>query len=417
MRKIFTTLKELYHNKPAFIGLSYIIGCFVVVLLGYSIMLDKTPNVEDGHPLIRKMPILSSSYFLKIKHSFEVEKKNFFHTLYFGVESEYSLVPLSGPYHDTSVLFIQGDTMLFYRTIDSRGQDTLLSKPLIECVKAISSSPSEKYDFPNGKNYLTRESDILYVNTKDDTASVSKDDLLAEFYAFNIEKRFYPLGTDEAGRDMYSKLIFGTRIALLIGLASVVISLVVGVTLGAIAGFFGGLFDSVISWLITVFFAIPSIMWVIAISFVLGSRELWVVFVAVGLTTWVDIARLVRGQIISIKQSLYIDAAKALGYSNGRIVFNHILPNIIDPLIIASTSNFATAILVESGLSFLGIGVRPPTPSWGYMIYEGFKTIGSPNSLHIILVPCVAISLTILAFNLLGNGLRDALDPKKSFKK
>jgi peptide/nickel transport system permease protein len=417
MRKTLSTLKEIYLNTPAFFGLVYIISCFVVVLLGYSIMMDKTPNAEDGHPMVRKLQPLSSAYFLKIKHSFEVEKKNFLYSLYFGTESEYSIVPLNGSYLDTNVLFIQGDTLLFYKTLDSRGHDTLLSKPLIECVVNINTSLSESYNFRNGKNYLIRENDYLYLNSNDDTVSITKEDLLSEFYAKNLEKRYFILGTDEAGRDMYSKLIFGTRIALLIGLASVLISLVVGVTLGAVAGFFGGTVDSVISWLITVFFAIPSIMWVIAISFVLGSRELWVVFVAVGLTTWVDIARLVRGQIISIKQSLYIDAARALGYTNGRIVFNHILPNVIDPLIIASTSNFATAILVESGLSFLGIGVRPPTPSWGYMIYEGFKTIGSPNSLHIILVPCLAISLTILAFNLLGNGLRDALDPKKTFKR
>ncbi len=415
IKRIKSTLRELSHNMPALFGLIYILICFVCVILGYSIMLDKTPNVDDGHPMIRKLPPLSTAYILKMKRSFESKPTSFFESLYFGTDSDFTIVPLAGSFEDTVVLKISHDTV-YFKTYDTKGNNTLLAKPLIECVKLIYNMPSPKLVSAYGKNYQATDEGYYFLDSREEIQYVSKEELLKEFWNNHVEKRFFPLGTDEAGRDVYSKLIYGTRIALLVGFASVLISLIVGVTLGALAGFFGGIVDSIISWLITVFFAIPSIMWVIAISFVLGSRELWVVFVAIGLTTWVDIARLVRGQIISIKESLFIDAAHALGYSNQRIVFNHILPNVIDPLIVASTSNFATAILVESGLSFLGIGVRPPTPSWGYMIYEGFKSIGSPNSLHLILVPCIAISLMILSFNLLGNGLRDALDPKKSLK-
>ena len=144
----------------------------------------------------------------------------------------------------------------------------------------------------------------------------------------------------------------------------------------------------------------------------LQSRGVWVAFVAVGLTMWVDVARVMRGQIMAIKEKLFVEAARAFGIHNFRIVFVHILPNIAGPLIVIATANFAAAILLEAGLSFLGLGVQPPTPSWGVMIYEGFQAIGTKNSLHLILFPGLAICILVLSFNLLGNGLRDAYDPK-----
>jgi peptide/nickel transport system permease protein len=157
-------------------------------------------------------------------------------------------------------------------------------------------------------------------------------------------------------------------------------------------------------------------MLVIAISLALQSKGLWVVFVAVGLTSWVEIARVVRGQIMSVKEKLYIEAARSLGMSNRRIVFYHILPNILGPLIVIVTSNFASAILTEAGLSFLGLGVQPPMPSWGTMINEGFYAIGTKDSWHLVFLPSFCISLLVLAFNLFGNGLRDAYDPTTLLK-
>ena len=167
-----------------------------------------------------------------------------------------------------------------------------------------------------------------------------------------------------------------------------------------------------VMWFMSVIWSIPGIILVIAISMALQSRGVWVAFVAVGLTMWVDVARVMRGQIMTIKEKLYVEAARAFGIKNFRIVFVHILPNIAGPLIVIATANFAAAILLEAGLSFLGLGVQPPTPSWGVMIYEGFQAIGTKNSLHLILFPGLAICILVLAFNLLGNGLRDAYDPK-----
>ena len=211
---------------------------------------------------------------------------------------------------------------------------------------------------------------------------------------------------------MLSRLLAGTRISLSIGFVSVLISLLLGVTMGATAGFFGGKTDSIIMWLMTVMWSIPSIMLVIIISIALQSKGVWVAFVAVGMTMWVDVARVVRGQIMAIKEKLYIEAAKAFGISSRRIIFKHMLPNIMGPLIVISTSNFAAAILIEAGLSFLGLGVQAPTPSWGIMINEGFAAIGTRDSWHLVLLPSLCIFSMVLAFNLFGNGLRDAYDPQ-----
>lgn len=167
----------------------------------------------------------------------------------------------------------------------------------------------------------------------------------------------------------------------------------------------------------SVTWSIPGIMLVIAISIALQSRGVWVAFVAVGLTMWVEVARVVRGQIMAIKEKTYIEAARALGIGNFRIVYAHIFPNIIGPVIVIATANFAAAILLEAGLSFLGLSVQPPTPSWGNMIYEGFSMIGTRNSWQMVIFPGLAISFIVLSFNLLGNGLRDAFDPKTSIKK
>jgi peptide/nickel transport system permease protein len=184
------------------------------------------------------------------------------------------------------------------------------------------------------------------------------------------------------------------------------------VALGAISGFFGGIVDSIVMWIMTVVWSIPSIMLVIIITIALDSKGIWVTFIAVGLTMWVDIARVVRGQIMSIKEKLFVEAARAFGLSNRRIILKHILPNIVGPLIVISTSNFASAILIEAGLSFLGLGVQPPTPSWGTMISEGFVALGTRGSWHLIVFPSFCISIIVLAFNLFGNGLRDAYDPQ-----
>ena len=224
--------------------------------------------------------------------------------------------------------------------------------------------------------------------------------------------RTYWLGTDKAGRDELSRLLLGTRISLGIGLVAVLISLALGVVVGALAGYFGGWLDSVLLGLMTVVWSIPGIMLVIAISLALDSKGVWVSFVAVGLTMWVDVARVVRGQVLGLRSATFIEAGRVLGLPTSRLIFTHLLPNLRGPLIVLATSNFAAAILLEAGLSFLGLGVQPPAPSWGLMVKEGYDLLGTQAGLWLTLLPGLAISLLVLSFNLLGNGLRDAFDPK-----
>lgn len=223
-------------------------------------------------------------------------------------------------------------------------------------------------------------------------------------------KRFY-LGTDNFGRDILSRLLIGTRVSLGVGLIAVVISLSIGVLLGAFAGYFGGRTDNLIMWLINVVWSIPTLLLVFAITLALG-KGFWQVFIAVGLTMWVNVARLVRGQVLAIKNLEYIEAARALQFSDTRIIFKHILPNIAGPILVIAAGNFASAIVIEAGLSFLGVGVQPPQPSWGLMIKENYNFIITNNP-ALALAPGLAIMLLVLAFNLLGNGLRDALDVRQ----
>jgi peptide/nickel transport system permease protein len=222
-----------------------------------------------------------------------------------------------------------------------------------------------------------------------------------------ITKKYYA-GTDKYGRDILSRLIIGTRVSLSVGLITVLISLSVGIVLGAAAGYYRGRTDNLIMWLINVIWSIPTLLLVFAITLLLG-KGFWQVFIAVGLTMWVNVARLVRGQVMVTKELQYVEAGKALGFSDVRIIARHILPNIFGPILVIAASNFASAIVIEAGLSFLGVGVQPPQPSWGLMIKENYNFIITQNPM-LALVPGFAIMLLVLSFNLLGNGLRDALN-------
>ena len=226
-----------------------------------------------------------------------------------------------------------------------------------------------------------------------------------------IEQRTFLLGTDAYGRDVLSMMMIGSRVSLSVGFIAIAIALLIGVTLGAIAAYRGGWVDNLIMWLINVVWSIPTVLLVIAITFALG-KGFWQIFVAVGLTMWVDIARVVRGEVLSIKEKEYVEATRALGYSTFRAIFRHILPNIVGAVTVVAASNFASAILLEAGLSFLGIGVQPPMPSWGMMVKENYGYL-LLDSAYLALLPGLAIMLIVLAFMLLAGGLRDALDVRQ----
>lgn len=393
-------------NKPAVFGLIIILIAHFIAVTGYLLMPDKTPDANDGSALIKKKSPGFEATLLKFINNREIEKVNFFKKVFMGQESEYTIHPVTS--------YEVNGWDIVYTPIGSRTlPDTI---PLIKAVRHLFVGANPIFKSQGKGNYFVKGDLITYLGQDEKLHSVTRAALLEEFKDKCVENRTYLLGTDKSGRDILSRLLFGTRISLSIGFISVLISLFVGVVIGALGGYFGGMTDKVAIWLMTVVWSIPGIMLVIAISLAVQSKGIWVAFVAVGLTMWVEVARVVRGQIMVIKQKLYVEAATALGIGNLRIIFVHILPNLMGPLIVIATANFASAILIEAGLSFLGLGVQPPMPSWGMMVSEGYNSNWEGDGGYLVLLPSLCISLLVLSFNLFGNGLRDAYDPQTAIK-
>lgn len=225
-----------------------------------------------------------------------------------------------------------------------------------------------------------------------------------------IEKRTFHLGTDKLGRDVLSRLMGGTMVSLSVGLISVLIAMLIGISMGAIAGYFGGWIDKVIMWVVNVVWSIPTLLMVMAITLALGKGFVQV-FIAVGFTMWVEVARVVRGKFFELKQQDYVMAAKILNAPTRQIIFSEMLPNAVGPLIVIAAGNFSTAILLEAGLSFLGIGAQVPMPSWGGIIKSHFAYL-TTDAAFIPIAAGLAIMLVVLAFIWIGNTLRDIYDVK-----
>ena len=352
--------KRLKKNKGALFGLVIITLAIFISLFGYLIAPDSSPNADLQTVEIQAKKPGYRQQFLKINERKYGDRFGIEHVIS-GTKNHFQLIPIKG-------YRINGDSLLVNKFIDD---DTTI-------VQYYS------------VNRLTFHQ----------PSNIQK----------NIITKKYWLGSDKFGRDILSRLIIGTRVSLAVGLIAVLISLTLGIILGALAGYYRGWVDEVIMWLVNVTWSIPTLLLVFAITIAMG-KGFWQIFIAVGLTMWVSVARLIRGQVMAIKEMEYVQAARALGLKNSRIILRHILPNILGPVMVIAASNFATAIIVEAGLSFLGIGIQPPQPSWGLMIKENYNFIITHNPL-LALLPGFAIMLLVLAFNLLGNGLRDAVDVK-----
>ena len=318
----------------------------------------------------------------------------------------YWAMPDNSPYANRIILEIGGEkpgfsqSFLFLKKQQPPAQTSMLDR-------LLNGAPDTYDHLPIAS--ATIKGDSIYVEKRIDER-VTESLVFATAQCANdpIHQKTFWLGTDKYGRDILSRILLGTRVSLSVGLITVLLSIGIGGLLGSLAGYLGGRTDAIIMWFINVMWSIPTLLLVFAITLTLG-KGFWQIFIAIGLTMWVNVARLVRGQVMALKQLEYIEATKVLGLGPLRTIFRHIWPNILGPVTVLAASNFAAAIVIEAGLSFLGIGVQPPMPSWGLIMKENYNFIITQNPM-LALAPGIAIMLLVLAFNLVGNGLRDALD-------
>jgi len=217
------------------------------------------------------------------------------------------------------------------------------------------------------------------------------------------------LGTDSLGRDVFTRLLYGARTSLAVGIFTQIIILLIGIPIGAVAGSLGGKTDNLLMRFVDVMYAFPDILLIILLRAILGG-SIFNIFLAIGLVSWVNVARLIRGQVLSLKQRDFVTAARAMGGSSGYRIMRHLIPNSLGPIIVLVTFSIPRAIFAEAALSYIGIGVKPPTPSWGTMIRDGYDVIFAAP--HLVIFPAIAIAILMLSFTFLGDGLRDALDPR-----
>lgn len=262
-------------------------------------------------------------------------------------------------------------------------------------------------------SFEQRGDSVFYLDPASEPYVIAVSQLVSSDVREFHDEPLFLLGTDRFGRDIYTRLVYGMRVSLSVGLISESIALAIGILLGALAGYFRGWADDAIMWFVNVVWSFPTILLVVAFSVILG-KGYWQTFVAIGISSWVDIARIVRGQFFSIREQEYVEATRALGYGHIRTIFRHMLPNAAGPIIVLSTAGFATAIIAEASLSFIGLGVQPPTPSWGQMIKDGYGYIALGTNWGMTLFPSIAMAIAVLVLNVFGDGLRDVLDPTTS---
>ena len=348
------------NKSPYYFSLIFIISCFFISIFSFFIIPDKTANANTMNLNIQSM---KPGFSVKVLTIPNFENKNL-KSYFFGFQKPVEQYPINDYwFSEDSISF-----SLYNKFDDFQIQSLPLSKFSSANISNV------QYNVLNLKDLISNE--------------------------FIKEKKFL-FGTDLYGRDLFSRVLLGTRVSLSIGIMAVIISTLIGLFFGCIGGYFGGLLDKIIVYIINVFWSIPTLLLVIAISLSLG-KGFWQVYIAIGFSVWVDVARLVRGKVISEKNKDYISASKILGFNNFYIIIYHILPNIIGPILIIAAANFASSILLESGLSFLGIGTQPPLPSWGYMIKENYQYIILGNA-YLALIPAICLVFLVSSFMFLSN--------------
>jgi ABC-type dipeptide/oligopeptide/nickel transport system permease subunit len=362
-------VQKLVQRPLALFSISIISITMLVAILAYQLAPDNSPNANQMIlELTAKPPGFSKDFLVIPKSENQLTQSS---SWWSGTPSKYSYIPINN-------YAVMNKQLLVSHYIDEGISDNLTYDLKELCPQSITSA----------------ENQIKFI----------------ENHA--IQTKTFWLGTDRYGRDVLSRLIIGARVSIAVGVIAVMLSITLGVTLGAIAGYFGGMVDHIVMFFINILWSIPTMFLVFAITIALG-KGFWEIFIAIGLTMWVGTARVVRGEVKSLRERDFVIAAKAIGLSDFKIIYKHILPNVMGSIIVLGASNFATAILVEAGLSFLGIGIQAPQPSWGLMIKEHYNFIIT-NQPMIALIPGFAIMLLVYAFNILGNTLRDINDERDS---
>lgn len=367
-----STFKKLLRKPAACAALIIILGTLLTALLAYALAPDSSP---DANRMIVELGARHPGYskdMLLLPRTHRDPPVTRLQRFFSGTPDTCRFLPVNA-------CFYRKDTLTVRHYIDEGLEDTL--------------------------HFLIR--DLVPAAVRDADPGQQQ-----EYINRHLFKRYrFVLGSDRYGRDILSRLLIGSRVSIAVGLVAVLLSLSIGVVLGAVAGYFGGKADAIVQFIINMFWSIPTLLLVFAITLTVG-KGFWEIFVAIGLTMWVGAARLIRGQVLVLREMEFVKAARAIGASDFRIIFRHILPNITGPLMVIAAGNFAAAILIEAGLSFLGIGIQPPQPSWGLMIKEHYNFLITNQPLAAI-IPGMAIMLLVYAFNVLGNALRDVLDVRE----
>jgi len=382
-RSVWSRYKQ---NTPAIIGAVFILLLTLVTILGAYIRPDSSANANQQQLAIARSAMGTEVQALSVMNN-QVSSGYFGQGFLFGGAVQ----------HSRDLAF---DSLYFHDDmVDLIWKNVSISQ--LRAADICFDLEPDSYHFDGHQVSFSSEGQAKRFRPEELRKMVEAEHI--------VQKRFL-LGTDSFGRDMLSRLMAGIIISLSVGLISVLISLTIGISLGAIAGYFRGRIDDMVMWLINVIWSIPTLLMVIAITLVLGKGFVQV-FIAVGLTMWVEVARVVRGQFISLRESAFVEAGRSMGFSHTRLMLKHMLPNAMGPVIVISAANFASAILIEAGLSFLGIGTQIPMASWGTMIKEHYGYI-TTDLAYLAYLPGICITLLVLAFTLVGNGLRDALDVK-----